>query len=73
MPRVRQIFCADMQTASVKVGNASWSSATFSMVIPAAMHAATSNAKATQCSRCRHDVLIDSLRPARDAQIIPSG
>ena len=39
MPRVRQIFCAVMQTASVKVGNASWSSATCSMVIPAAMQA----------------------------------
>ena len=41
MPRVRQIFCAAMQTASVKVGKANWSSATCSTVIPAAIQAAT--------------------------------
>src|ERR1039457_7157165 len=41
MPRDRQIFWAAMLTASVNVGNASWSSATCSMVIPAAMQAAT--------------------------------
>ena len=45
MPRVRQIFCAAMQTASVKVGNVSWNSATCSMVIPAAMQAATVGAE----------------------------
>src|SRR5262249_5685979 len=41
MPRVRQIFGAAMDTPSVKVGNASWSSATWSMVMAPAMHAAT--------------------------------
>jgi hypothetical protein len=34
-----------MQTASVKVGNVSWNSATCSMVIPAAMQAATVGAE----------------------------
>jgi len=39
MPRDRQIFCAVMLTPSVMVGNANWSSAICSTVIPVAMQA----------------------------------